>query len=324
MGVDVLLLYTSYLGALILASQFAGFMFSLLRNSNSTAQSERASKKVGAALGSVSMPQFLIWCSAALVAFLIFYPWIHYTFARPHLAPASEVVDPRIPLRIIKELGDNSYPMAILLLAGMILGIRALMRHGQQNALIWLVTWLIVPIPLLLGIEVWAGYFFAIRHLLHATPPIILLCGYGLSSLGKRLAILPNSPDKISFPAIAFSILMICGSVWIGYVHTHGVPADWSGTAAFLHKNVHAGDAVSMPKISALLAYYDPGLEAYVSGDLDPGSGSLSAPGVQRRIVVCYNNLFPDPCAPFRIQAQNDSAWIKHHIAGFTLFLRSR
>ena len=66
----------------------------------------------------------------------------------------------------------------------------ALRRHGQYRTLMWLLTWFGVSIPAVLLLEIWSGYFFAIRHVLHATPALILLAGYGLSYVGERLSIL--------------------------------------------------------------------------------------------------------------------------------------
>ncbi len=324
LAADILILYTSYLGALILTAQFAAIGFTLLLKPDSTDPPERALTRAGAAFGPIPISDYLIWCVVGVLSLIAFVPWIQYTFYRPALAPSSAIMDPKLPLLIIKELGDRSYPVSALLMAGTILGIRALMRHNQKYKLIWLLTWLIVPVPLLFGIEIWAGYFFSIRHLLHVLPPIVLLCGYGLFHLGKRFAVLAHPPAKAGAYATAFAVLLMCGSIWTSYVHAHHEPVDWRGAAAFLRRNLHPGDIVSVPQIYPLLGYYYPQLKEYIYTDLNPALGSLAKPGIKRRIVVCFNSPVFDPCAGFRDQASRDPAWTLYTLKGFTLFMRGR
>jgi len=240
------------------------------------------------------------------------------------LVPAAEILDPKLILRLIKELGDNSYPAAALLLLGLATGIRALLRHGRRQSLLWLLTWLLVPIPVLLAVEVWAGYFFAIRHILHVTPPLLLIAGYGLSYVGERLTILPHLPYQLSSPAIAYAGILVLMSVYIGQSHALNEPADWRGTAAFLSKSLREGDAVSAPKVYPLLEYYYPELAYFLIDDLDPGRGSLAGTGVQRRVVVCYDKMWPDACGGFRAAAVKDNAWGKVQFKAFTVFVRTR
>lgn len=320
--IDVLLLYTSYLGALVLLSQFAAIMISFWK-SGIALQSDVVLPDPEVKFGSISKSNLLGWCLGAGVASLAFVPWIIYTFERPLLTPVSAILDPKLPLRLVKEFGDNSYLIAALLLTGMIFGVCTLMRNGQRNKLSWLVIWLIVPIPVLLLIEAWFGYFFAIRHLLYATPPAILLCGYGLTAWNRKVASAEKGHIRFRPAAIA-ATLLITGSLWIGYSHTHGIHADWSGTAAFLNRNVKSGDAVSMPMVSSLLGFHAPRLLSFDSKDLDPGVGSLRMPNIRRRVVVCYEGLYPNPCAEFKEEAQRNHAWTRYQLKGFDVFTRSR
>ena len=324
-GVSALLLYTSFLGSLILFSQLVGIVALAVWKPGLDVASDREDAEGDKfERARVLWPQVVIYLLTVLVALALFYPWIRYAWARPLLAPASEVANPKLILRLIKELGDNSYPIAGLILIGTITGVRALLCHKRRNSSLWLLTWFLVPIPALLVVEIWAGYFFAIRHLLHATPPLLLITGYGLSYVGERLTILPHLPYQLSSPAMVFAGLLIVGSIWIGQLHSHSEPADWLGTASYLNGTVHEGDAVSVPRVYPLLEYYYPGLEQFRVGDLDPGPGSLAEPQVQRRIVVCYDRMWPDPCATFRASALKDSAWSRHPASGFTVFLRAK
>jgi uncharacterized membrane protein len=320
-GVSALLLYTSYLGVLVLISQFFALALSVLwkldlGDGRDESKDTRESR-------TVSWRHLLAFALAVLTALALFYPWMRYTWERPDLAPTSEIADPKLILHLIKGLGDNSYPVAGLLLLGAITGVCALRRQRRPGALTWLLTWFLIPIPVVLGVELWAGYFFAVRHVLLATPPLVFLAGLGLSYVGERLTILPRLPYQVSSPAIAFAALLILGSVWINYVHSHHEPADWLGTSNFLQETIREGDALSMPGIYPLLEYYHPELGIRRSDDLDPGPGSLAG-GVRRRIVVCYDKLWPDPCAGFRPAASGDPAWRQRQLKGFRLFLRGR
>jgi len=324
-AVLVLMLYTSPLAVLVILSQGCGLVLSTLWKpavGEDAAGGESGSAPVD--FDSAKWSQILLYVLAAAAAFVLFFPWMRYIWARPGIAPASEILNAKLILRIIKELGDNSYPMAGLLLIAMLTGIRALLRHRRSRTLWWLLTWFLVPIPALLVLEIWAGYFFAVRHILHATPPILLIAGYGVSYVGERLTILPHLPYQMSSPAIAYAGLMIISSVYIGQAHSRSEPADWLGTANFLRQTVRAGDAVSAPGVYALLEYYYPGLEGSRVDDLDAGAGMLASEAVTRRIVVCYDKLYPDPCGGFRGAAQKDPAWGKREFKSFSVFLRAK
>jgi hypothetical protein len=178
---------------------------------------------------------------------------------------------------------------------------------------------------MVLLLEYWAGYFFAIAHILHTTPALILLAGYGLSYMGERMTILNRLPYQISSPAIAYAALLIIGSVFIALSHWGRELVDWRGTAAFLQDTARTpGDTVAMPEVYSLLQYYSPSLERIRTEELNPGPGSLTGAAAGRRIVVCYNRMTPDPCARFRPVAMEEPAWTKHERQGFTIFIREK
>jgi hypothetical protein len=266
----------------------------------------------------------ILYVLATVTAVALFVPWVQYGWSKPLVAGASELWDPKLTLRVIKELGDNSYPVAGLTLLGVITGIRALLRHGRRQSLLWLVTWCAIPLPLVLVLEHWAGYYFAIHHILHATPALILFAGYGLSYVGERLTILDRIPYQLSAPALAYVGLMIIASVWIAQSHWRREPVDWRGTAAQLQEMALPGDAYAMPKVYPLLEYHAPLLADYRTNDLDPSLGTLADDGIKRRVVVCYDGMNPDPCAGFRLEAMQDEAWSQQQISRFTVFVRER
>ncbi|PYV12689.1 MAG: hypothetical protein DMG07_16630 [Acidobacteria bacterium] len=240
------------------------------------------------------------------------------------MAGASEVAHPKLILRIFKELGDNSYPMSVLLLAGSWTGARALRRHGRDGTLRFLLLWATASIVPLLAVEIWSGYFFAIRQILFTTPALVLLAGYGLSHVGERLTILDLLPHRTSAPAIAYAGLTVIVSVAIAVRHWRSEPVDWRGTAQQLEDTLRQGDVVAMPQINALLEYYAPRLENFRADDLSAGPGFLGREGVQRRFVVCLDSLRPDPCAAFRRAVERDPAWRRQQLRGFTQWQREK
>jgi uncharacterized membrane protein len=324
-AVSTLLLYANFLGGLILIAQFASLvLLTMLKLPVETAQGVRETDKHGGPAHPVEWPQVVAHGITVLVALALFYPWSRLEWDRPLLSPPSEILNPKLLLSLIKGLGDNSYPVAALLLIGAGVGIRALWRHKRHASLAWLILWFLIPIPILLLIEIWAGYFFNIRHLLHITPPLLILAGYGIFHVGPGLTILAESPRRLSIPALAYAAVMICASVWLGQLRARYEPADWHGTAVFLDNTVRRGDALAMPGVHALLEYYCPRLELFHREDLDPGPGSLTAAGVQRRIVVCYELLPVDPCGAFPATALKDSAWTRQQFKGFSVFIRGK
>jgi len=317
----VLLLYSSFLGLIVLVSQLIGLAgAAVLKPGNASGMNEGADSPTP----SVRWTHVIVYGLAATTALAIFAPWIQYAWSKPLIAGASEIVDPHLPLRVIKELGDNSYPVSGLLLLGALVGIRALLRHGRRLSLLWLLTWLILSLPMVLLLEYWAGYFFSIAHILHTTPALILLAGYGFSYMGERMTILKRLPYQISSPAIAYASLLIIGSVWIAQSHWGRELVDWRGTAAFLQDTARPGDAIAMPQVYPLLEYHSPQLGDFRTAELMPDPASLRGGEASRRIVVCYDRMKPDPCAGFRVQAMEDGAWTRRQLPAFTIFFREK
>jgi hypothetical protein len=321
--VSTLLMYTSFLGSLILCAQFIGLVLATFcmpcaeKDLVTSDLDER--EAVPACPGRRDVRMFLAACAAATV---LFYPWVRYMWARPQISPASEIANPKLILSLLKGIGDNSYTVAGLLMLGAAAGAWALSRRGRRDSLGWLLSWLLVPIPMLLLAEIWAGYFFSVRHMLHATPPLILLAGYGVSRVDKRFAVRWNLRPRHGKPSVLYAGVMICASVWIGQIHARSEPADWVGTAAFLDRTVEHGDVVLMPKVNALLEYYSPRLADFQTDNLP--QVDRSGVSARRQVVVCYEGMWPDPCPTIRDAAIQGSPWTTQRLKGFTVFLSGK
>jgi hypothetical protein len=224
-------------------------------------------------------------------------------------------------LRLVKEIGDNSYPISLLLLAGAAVGARALRHHGRTRTLALLLSWLLLSLPAVLLLEIWSGYFFAIRHILHSTPPLLLLAGYGMAHVSDRFSILDQAPPRPGRPALGYAALLLVMLAWTAWVHGRAEPSDWRGAAAYLQASAGAEDAVAIPEVYPLIEYYAPGLRRFRTKPWNAAAELVPSPG-QRRFVLCYDKLFPDPCRGFRDEARADPAWGRIEFRGFTLFQR--
>jgi hypothetical protein len=320
----VLLLYSSLLGILVLAAQL-----SCLIASASLAAKLRS--KAASGSGSEGMPDLssarwkhvFAYVLAAMTACVLFIPWMHYLWGSPAIPQAEPGAHFRLLLGFVREIGDNSPFVVVLLIAGVIAGSRALLLHCRKQALLWLLTWSGVLVLGIVILDILSEGWYANRYLLLVVPPLVLIAGYGLSYVGERMTILDELPYRMSSPASVYLGMLVLASAWIAQSHWKKEPVDWRGAAGFLQQTIRPGDTVAMPKIYPLLEYYAPSLEEFRVGDLDPGPVLLGNGNVKRRFVVCLNEIHPDPCAAFRVAASKNRAWGRlESLRGFTLYLR--
>jgi len=321
----VLLLYSSYLGVTVLISQLAGLLlFNWWKPAQNSQPEISQGEERSIHLHPAGRRLFLLYAGAAVVALLVFLPWAYFIWHKPSVAGLSEILSAKLPVRIFKELGDGSYAASIVLLVGVVAGIRALRRHRQQNLLLWLLTWGCLSVLPVVAFEFWVGLPFAIHDVLHCTPPLLLIAGYGLSYLGEQMTLLDRLPYRISSPAVGYAALLVLLSIGIAQSHWRSEPVDWKGTAAYLEETARPGDAITMVKLHGLLEYYSPSLAHFRSYDLDPGLGRLASASVNRRFVVCLNGMPLDPSLAFQNSAKKSSAWKKIQRRGFTIFVREK
>jgi hypothetical protein len=311
----VLLFYTSYLAFAVVATQATALLISRILRGGAGQRSSSVPSDMPAA-GPRQIAGYIL---ASVAGFLLFLPWILTFWHRPGLARVSDFLSLRLILRLIKELGDNSYPAAAIFLLGAAVGIRALLRHRKHQVLIWLSTWLAVSIPAVLMLDIALGLPFSIGQIVHVTPALVLLAGYGLSYLGERLTILEDLPLQLSSPAMVYFALILSMSGFIAYSHWGKESVDWSGTSRFLQENLRAGDRVAVPQGFALLEYYMPNLKEYGSPRLE----SVNS-GEGRKFVVCLEGGGKDPCGSFKAGIASDRSWSRLKFQGLSLFARQK
>jgi hypothetical protein len=315
----VLLLYTSPYAFTVIFCQLALLIVAFMADTHLTASTGAAENREELLdPPAVSWIHIVIYAAAAVTV----YPWLNFACSKPLIALPRDILNARNILRILKELGDNSYLVTGFLLLAAFAGARALVRHGRRMSLFWLFAWFSYSFLGVLVLDVWSGNPLSIGQVLHATPPLILLAGYGLSYISERMTILDRLPYRLSSPAIAYLGILVIMCMVIAFNHWRREPVDWKGTATYLQQMLQPGDGATIPETSQLLGYYAPSLGNFRVDDLDPGPGTLSRGNVKRRVVVCYDGMAKDPCAGFRAPALKDHSWQRLQLRGFTIFVR--
>ena len=314
--------YTSFLGILLILSQWVALVISAV-----TRQKHGETICCDPVLDLHSLPparwSLVLWYSlTAVTALLIFLPWIAFAWERPSVAAPNAIADPKLAIRLFKELGDNSYPMSGLIFIGAILGTLALQRNHRQQTSLWLWSWFLIPIPALLLIQLSSGYFFAIRHILHLTPPLILLAGYGVCHFGSKIQINGARIKQLFNPVALYAGSFLVTSLIIAGSHTKREPIDWRGASEFLRVNVSSDQKVLMPHIYPLIEFYSPNLEHNRAPfeNLDElGPNRLN----DVSYVVCADEITRDPCTKLRSYLTSCKMWRTQKFKGIVVFCRA-
>ncbi len=320
--VQTLLLYTSILGIVVLFSQAAGLCLTWWTGRGIREGAGPQPDDAVPDLGAPRPAQLLGYAASVVSACALYLPWLWYSWAKPGMVAPGQLLSPRVLLVALKGIGDDSFPVAALILVGAATGIHALRRHRRRRALQWLLTWALAGIPAAWALDLWSGYFFSTRQLVAAAPPLLLLIGYGLGHVGERLTLLDEFPYRLSSPAQVYAAAFLVLALALSELHWRKVPADWAGTAQYLRETLRGGDELSAPAISPLLEFHAPSLGKFRSADLDPGPGGLVPAGGRRRVVVCFNGMTPDPCRGFRAAVAGNRAWVPRRTTGFSVFVR--
>ncbi len=307
-GLQVLLLYSSLAGAVVIFAQVVGMLLSMFRSSTDGTSSSDARP---ASIGTVAT-----FCSVSALAFLLVVPWWQYAGGSFVFQSIGAGADARVLVSVLQEVGDGSLPMAAVVILAAAIGVHGLKRHGRAQQLLWLLSWVFASIAAVIPMDFVIQDFYATQHVLHWVPPLVLLAAYGMAHLGEQLTILDQPPYRASAPSILYAIVWVSISCWIIQDHWRRAPVDWLGTARFLENSVGPQDAVSIPEVYALLGYHSaalPGRRVPLDAQRTVENG--------RYWAACYDSGRSDPCAGFR-EAATGAGWQQRSFRGFTLFVR--
>jgi uncharacterized membrane protein len=188
---------------------------------------------------------------AGALGSIAFFPWVVYSFHNAH-GENNAWLDWRLVRDAIKAFGDNSYPLAILLLSLAVFGLIRLKEY-KSDAFIDVTCWMFIPFPIIFAILYWRSYFFNARQMLFVTPAIIFCAAYGLDyllSIKRKLGIL-------------LAVAYFCTCMTVIGLHFSDRRIDFKGVGGYLRENVRADDKIFAPKIELLLSFYFPEIEKH-------------------------------------------------------------
>ncbi len=213
--------------------------------------------------------QLFATVGAGVAGAITFIPWVVFSFHSAH-GDNNAWLGWRLLPDLIKSLGAGSYPLSLALLPVAIFG-GIQLKKDNRHSFIDLLCWIMVPVPIILGLLYWRSYFFNARQLLFVTPAIIFCAAYGLNHLFAN-------HRKTAWTILA---AYVCISFAVIALHFPDKRMDLKGVADYLQQNVQPGDRILAPGIDGLIAYYFPGIVQHI-----PAGNHDWAPGVDRLFLV--------------------------------------
>jgi uncharacterized membrane protein len=232
-------LYTNYFALTLLISQLALAVFSFVDPCDAfeNAGVKPALRKLRCILVS------------GLIAFSLFLPWALWTSESTSASYPSVFSESGLPFRIFKEISGGSYPLSTLLFLLGLGGLYSLYSQSRRHLVILLVTWFLIPSSLVLFLDWSRGYFFAIRQILFATPPLLMTAAAGIAALGT---------SRKSFLATGLFMLTGLGTITLNDSKNQ---ADWKGLDSYLQANITGDALISAPNIERVITYRYPEME---------------------------------------------------------------
>jgi len=257
-AITLLLLYSNYYAVFVMLSQFVFICLLLVPKGRGSFFLERP----------VTLRLMVGFVITATLALICFAPWVVFGIDTiSGYQPAPEVFGWDLFARFIKEVGDRSYPLSLLLISLAVIGVRSLTLGSQFDNLLLLLCWCLLPLPLIFLLLWTKEYFFAIRQILFMTPALYVLVAVGILQSAE---IVTRNRQHLKTKAVAFltaCVVIISGLViWL---HIPDRNPDLRSTAYFLQRNVQPEARVAAPNISGILGYYFPEINDYAIDSAD-------------------------------------------------------
>ena len=255
------MLYTNYLGLVVVVTQgafvlipylFAGF----------------TSFPAFAPRADVRRVMFFFLSTSLAIALLA--PWVLWTHQSAQSNFSEDFLSLGFLARVCKEVSGGSWPLSLLLFLLFTLGARELVRYRQWSVILLLFTWLVLPISIVIFLDWWRGYFFAIRQVLFATPALLLGAAIGLTHLFE----LARSGRRSGLVLT----LILTGVLGLGTVllSKRKEQADWKALNRYLETELVVRDVVATPDIERVVGFRYRQLDSHKidMNSLPPRSGS--------------------------------------------------
>jgi uncharacterized membrane protein len=226
---------------------------------------------------SASWRRYACFFACGAVAGAVYLPWLRYSFfnAKGEAAPESGF---RLLLASIKQLGDGSYPLAILLILCAVAGVRSLVKSGRRLELGALLIWMLAPVPIIAAVLIWRTYFYAPRQILFVTPAFCMLIAVGVDFLKQKVA------RRYFYPE-AVIILMSIGVIALHYPDKRD---DIRAAGQFLKANTRPSDLVVAPNLTGSLSLYFPEIYSHSADSHSAGDLIHKTPGGSRILYVAH------------------------------------
>lgn len=201
------------------------------------------------------------------ISFASFLPWLMAALPHAKGDMLTGFSGGKLFFRITKEI-NSGYPLSSILFFLFTLGIISLVRNNKLWQLGLLLTWFILPIPIILFLDSYRNYFFAIRQILFLTPAFFMVIAYGIHHLDDVL-LKKRGDNKLKRAACTLIMVLSLGTV---YLRSKSLPYEWKQVAAFLKSQIKSEDLVVAPNIEPVIGYYFPEIAHYhadLNGMLD-------------------------------------------------------
>lgn len=267
----ITLFYTHYYAALVILSQMVFLSFLFLPK-------VRESFSLTHRINTAFVRKFLI---SITIAASLFVPWVIFAYTSTK-AEMPEHFNYKLLLRLIKELSAGSYPLSLLLILFAAMGASKLKSEQKYGHLILLMSWLLLPIPLIFLLIWLRDYFFAIRQILFTTPALFILVSYGVSYTSEIYA--KANAYRRSKATTVIATFMALVSVTMILRHIPDRREDIKSASLFLQQNVSNNDRLIAPNLIVILSYYSPDL---IKQHID-----INQPGSLDRIHISKGRLY--------------------------------
>ena len=243
--VAILGFYTNAFTAAVLFAQFVFLIYYQIYRRESWTDSWR---------------RYTCFISCSIIAAAAYLPWLLYSFSN---AQGTKGDEPEFGFRLIsgtiKEFGDGSYPLSLVLIIGASAGIISLLQTQRRFELGTLLIWIIAPLPVVFTVLWWRTYFFIPRQIIFITPAFFILVAAGIECFKQKFS-------RRYFYVPEASIILI--SLVVIALH---YPARWDdrddlrAVGQFLKESARPGDLIIAPDRTGILAFYFPDIEQYAA-----------------------------------------------------------
>ena len=224
------------------------------------------------------------WLISAPVIGVLLIPWLAQAWALAHSGYKGTALHADIPALWTQFLpalfsGEVNPALADVwstLLLLLTISALWLVRRGRTSTLLFLVIYAGLP-ALLLTLVATRIAVFQPRYLIAATPPLLLLAAFGITSLHRALS--------YRAPIMAWGVngllaLTFIVTPLIAYGQSHKAP-DWFGLRDYLQAHAQSGDLVLLTTLDPATGNGDPAFDYYYHNGADvtslPRTGTDSA-----------------------------------------------